>query len=96
MIFRLMRIIFSYHVQLYLWTQEGCMVIRIPHSEFLARSLIWAPAGDSAVLFAKNQCALTYFSTRENLPKPSVKSKKDSKTKSDIDSRLKDLNIINA
>merc|ERR1712130_686781 len=78
---------------IYLWSMAGCMVVRIPHSQFVARSFVWAPSGDSAVLFGKEKCAITFFANKENVAQSQGHKHQRHE---EIDSKLKNLNIINA
>ena len=71
------------------------MVVRIPHSQFVARSFVWAPCGDSAVLFGKEKCAITFFANKENIGQSSEKDQKQQRNE-EINSKLRNLNIINA
>ena len=71
------------------------MIIKIPHTGFISRTLAWSPAGDSIVIFGKEKCTMAYFTNRENLPPTDKRKAKISKEK-EIQMRLKNLNIINA
>jgi len=72
------------------------MIIQIPHPQFTARSIGWSPVGDSVVLFGKEKCTVAYFTNRENALQSQKCAKPFKSGHTELDTKLKNLNIINA
>lgn len=81
---------------LYVWSEQGSMILQIPHIQFIARSVVWSPVGDSVVLFGKEKCALAYFVNQAKTPNSKKHPRSTKNTHDGIEAKLKNLNIINA
>ena len=70
----------NFFSQVYMWSESGAMIIKIPHANFNAKQLIWSKAGKSFILIGKDKCSVAYLdcpaalnSEKENIPTDQMK-----------------------
>ena len=71
-----------------MWSDEGAIVVQIPFGQFLARGILWAPDGQSAIMLSKDKCSVAYL----DCLKPGTNNKENIPN---MTAHMKALNIIN-